>query len=452
MPPSDGTRGLTAEQKIVYQKERNKIKQRDHRARKKAEKERSSSSGSLPTPTALGKRRTGEKGSAMLDLGEGGFMMEARRAVELQEEAQRRREGGEEGSSSLSSGVEKEASRTSSINRVAAPRLPSPTSVPSSKLTSVSLFATLLNGGSLPRAHLNANDAFTSFPGSIPLHQPFPSSSTPSSSGAPHQLALQRQLSWPYLPNQSQPEPSLPSYTYSSPANIGSFPFYNPLNSIDWKWRLFQAHSALYQDRDHPTKGYHHNSFAEETITTAQTLILQLLAATSPPGRKEQLDARRILSAEDEEYLRLTPMDRRIEWMPDPLVRVNAMKASRCGLVSLTEKAAAGIETATIFGDAMDSGAWMLQNKVSLDTLTLYLVPSTDEAGEQRNPSLSGGDQLHGASVREIVLGLELPGWRTDEPLVQPAPMSDSQLEQSWQLEAVMMQGTKTFVGMTSEC
>lgn len=54
------------------------------------------------------------------------------------------------------------------------------------------------------------------------------------------------------------------------------------------------------------------------------------------------LDSQRYLSPEDQQYLKVTRMDPRIEWMPDPLVRLNATKAMSMGLVNLTERFAKG--------------------------------------------------------------------------------------------------------------
>ena len=85
-------------------------------------------------------------------------------------------------------------------------------------------------------------------------------------------------------------------------------------------------------------------------------------------------------------------MDPRIEWMPDPLVRLNATKAMSMGLVNLTERFAKGgfggsffflvptrlrctkppcswliigIEQSTLFGDPMDSGVRFYSSPIS---------------------------------------------------------------------------------------
>jgi hypothetical protein len=93
-----------------------------------------------------------------------------------------------------------------------------------------------------------------------------------------HQLLNGGSLSPIHL-NASQLKSSyLPSFTYTSPVNIGRYPFYNPLMAIDWKWRLLQAHTTLYETRFNRSSGFLFNLDVEKTVRPSLTPFFSFLA------------------------------------------------------------------------------------------------------------------------------------------------------------------------------
>ncbi|KAL7417829.1 hypothetical protein BDY24DRAFT_373042, partial [Mrakia frigida] len=316
------------------------------------------------------------------------------------------------------------SSSTSATPSSSASTASSSSSSSSKRLTSFNLFAALLNGSLPPPKplHLLTSSAIDSRALPIVAHPAFNPSALSSSSST-------------HLPPFAR---ELPSYSYASPVDldIGRYPTMNPLQSVDWKIRLFQLHKAMHASRFHPTEGYLANPKLEETVAKAQLLILQLLGATS--NQKARFDGRRVLSIEDQNYIDFAPMDPRLDWLPDPLVRVHTSRATSRGNVNLTDMTGQGIETAILYGDSWDFGAWAMSDHFHTPYIPYCVVAPLGFKcqGDKGHPPHSPGDGgfgqhvgllgnhagLRGSSVRDIVLGLEGPNWRTTEPVFTTVP------------------------------
>ncbi|KAL7418113.1 hypothetical protein BDY24DRAFT_374131 [Mrakia frigida] len=414
MPPVGKLAGLSPEEKLDFQRERNRRKSAALRARKKEElkkektEEEGESSATGPGEQSLGED---EKDTIIRKL-----VARLSELGEREDEINRLVEGeNREESSSLLDVVQPFRMLPSSPKLEASPEVwyMDRDSSPRSKAASIptagernclSLFGSLMNGSSsvlssAPRPEFQLTQL---------SHLSFPSINVDKI-----RLALNLSAAYPHVPPQH-----LPTYSYCSFASsLHDYPSWIRTgdDTLEWKWRLFEFHRVSHQNRHHPSDGYLSNPQIDAIVASAQLLILKLVASTSTLDRKAIFDARRPLPNQaDRDYLRLEEIDPRIHYIPGPRARLRTSQLTSGGppnFMHLTEQIGQGLEISVIHGDYWDLTSWSGPNSSPLPLSTSQYSSYTDT--DRTHSQLI---QSRGALIREIVLGLEQPGWRVPPP------------------------------------